>query len=334
MTLGRFFDFREFWEKRHEFVKSVDPTIFFNPGSPAQLKLYEVVKLWIGKSLDPAKGSVGPDKVTYGTLNLKLNKTYGHLGFLERLKPEDAIGITCLYEMIGRHLKQDIPEIAGTLRTDFVDWSSDVVKVSQSGVVELPVASGNVDVTGNLRSVLIVNPNTDGQTVTLSFGTKATRLRPHECCRALFIDSLCVGVLPNRTSQGKHEYCLKLTEDGRSILENNGTSIMESGNILSYSVNPSHPYRYVYANDKGRIISADPDIDDFDIRTSLPKGEKPVHLVIGAFGELYILTSGKKLFMYTPAKGLAAVDVKEAVVMIDTDNRGNLKTVKISEIKK
>lgn len=332
MTLGRFFNFREFYEKRNEFIKSVDKETFFN--SEEQRKCYMLVELWIGKRLDLTKASVKDDNVTYGTIKIKMNKTCDCSSFLKLLKLEDAIGVVCLYEMISRQLKPDIPDVAATLHTDYVDWTTDVIKVPQSGVLNLPIGEGKVDTDADLRNVLIMNVGLNGSQATVKAQETTIELKPRECCRAIFSGTECVGLLPCKVRQGNEEYNLKISEDGRAALHHNGVGVVESGSIVSYSVNPRHPRRYVYATDSGRIISADTSIDDFTIRSSLSKRERPIHIIIGLAGELYILTAGKQLYMYTNSKGFERVETKGDVAMIGTNNNGNLTIKLISEIVK
>lgn len=328
------FDFGEFWNKRREFVNSVQKDIFFSPYDNSQKWLYSIVSNWINNLLNTEIKSGGL-KVTQTeiTRNSSLYKRKYTLFCTDELKAisesdiSNYIGIVALYEMMGRELKFDIENVLSTLCVECLNLKKDFICVNTSETLKLKSIS-NEDYerfkNAQLRSVLIYNGNKSSD-VSIIWNDKKEILKVRQCCRSVFCGEICMALESQNVGYGIHYQSPSLGESG---IEVNGTLVSLPGNVLSIVANKDG---YVCIIDvKGKkFIAKHHDIDDIELNNIFPKDEDPIYLIMNPIGkDILILTNKKNVYRYFYQKD--KLELFEKDVLMAFYDGTNIKVLKQS----
>lgn len=303
MNLNEFFDFKEFWKKRQEFISSVKPDIFFESTSCEQYRLFTYVKNWItgklGNALLVNGASLTDDYILLKNDKIRRKNTLQCKDLLDKLPATDVFGLVALYEMIGRDLKGDIDDVLASFGIDNINWTANFISVQPDREYELPVLSEPVKESkpADLRNVLIVNI-TERQNgyATVVWNGLSVRLGPNECCRAIFYDEYCLWLMPSDCADG---YKFSLSGQKKSTVLYRGEPVNEPKCIISVAAD-SNGVVYLTDSKENPCVAHHSRIDDSELNYILGKDEKPVYVLLSPSGnETLLLTNKKKLYRYS-----------------------------------
>lgn len=201
--LRDFFSFSEFWKKKNEFLDLVNSDLFYQSEKERvqKLPLKEQVVSWIkgfrlttGMKLEPGN-IVLPSAKVFRTCTTQCEKELG------QLSPEEAFGVVCLYELMGRKLKQDIYEVLSCLGHEMFNPNQGIIIVQNhtEKVFEQYVGNedGQDDKSDKLYNVLVANMSKDALGYALiRCGNEQVQLEQGECVRAIFYGTKCLKLLP------------------------------------------------------------------------------------------------------------------------------------------
>lgn len=332
--LRDFFSFSEFWKKKNEFLDLVNSDLFYQSEKERvqKLSLKEQVVSWI-KEFTPTKGMklepgniVLPSAKVFRTCTMQCEKE------LRQLSPEEAFGVVCLYELMGRKLKQDIYEVLSCLGHEMFNPDQGIIIVQNHTVKVFEQYVGNEDgqdeTTDKLYNVLIANMSKDALGYALiKCGNKQVQLEQGECVRAIFYGTKCLKLLP--AASGGIKLVLN-TETYATGLSKDGTLLETEGNVLVFA---SGRNGYLYATDsKGKKFNSEhnkfADLDYY-VTSDIGKDETIVYLELNNNEtKCLFLTDKKKVYLYDSSEG-DTIEFVESDVVMASFNNNRLQTIKI-----
>ena len=332
--LRDFFSFSEFWKKKNEFLDLVNSDLFYQSEKEKaqKLPLKEQVVSWIkgfrlttGMKLEPGN-IVLPSTKVFRTCTMQCEKELG------QLSPEEAFGVVCLYELMGRKLKQDIYEVLSCLGHEMFNPDQGIIIVQnhKEKVFEPYVGNedGQDDKSDKLYNVLIANMSKDALGYALiKCGKEQVQLKQGECMRAIFYGTKCLKLLP-AASDG-----IKLvlnTETYATGLSKDGTLLETEGNVLVFA---SGEMGYLYATDskdeKFNSHHYNFTHEDYSLFSDIGKDETIVYLELNNNEtKCLFLTDKKKVYLYDSNEG-DTIEFVESDVIMASFNNNRLQTIKI-----
>lgn len=237
-------------EEKNEFLDLVNSDLFYQSEKERvqKLPLKEQVVSWIkgfrlttGMKLEPGN-IVLPSAKVFRTCTTQCEKELG------QLSPEEAFGVVCLYELMGRKLKQDIYEVLSCLGHEMFNPNQGIIIVQNhtEKVFEQYVGNedGQDDKSDKLYNVLVANMSKDALGYALiRCGNEQVQLEQGECVRAIFYGTKCLKLLP--AASGGIKLVLN-TETYATGLSKDGTLLEIEGNVLVFA---SGEMGYLYATD-------------------------------------------------------------------------------------
>lgn len=332
--LRDFFSFSEFWKKKNEFLDLVNSDLFYQSEKERvqKLPLKEQVVSWI-KEFTPTKGMklepgniVLPSAKVFRTCTMQCEKE------LRQLSPEEAFGVVCLYELMGRKLKQDIYEVLSCLGHEMFNPDQGIIIVQNhtEKVFEQYVGNedGQDDKSDKLYNVLIANMSKDALGYALiRCGEEQVQLRQGECMRAIFYGTKCLKLLP--AASGGIKLVLN-TETYATGLSKDGTPLETEGNVLVFACGENG---YLYATDsKDKKFNSEhnkfADLDYY-VTSDIGKNETIVYLELNNNEtKCLFLTDKKKVYLYDSSEG-NTIEFVESDVIMASFNNNELQTIKI-----
>lgn len=332
--LRDFFSFSEFWKKKNEFLELVNSDLFYQSEKEKaqKLPLKEQVVSWIkefslttGMELESGNIVLLSAKV-FRTCTTQCEKE------LRQLSPEEAFGVVCLYELMGRKLKQDIYEVLSCLGHEMFNPDQGIIIVQNhtEKVFEQYVGNedGQDDKSDKLYNVLIANMSKDALGYALiKCGNKQVQLRQGECIRAIFYGTKCLKLLP--AASGGIKLVLN-TETYATGLSKDGTLLETEGNVLVFA---SGRNGYLYATDSRdqKFNSKHNKFADLDyyVTSDIGKDETIVYLELNNNEtKCLFLTDKKKVYLYDSNEG-DTIEFVESDVIMASFNNNRLQTIKI-----
>lgn len=335
--LRDFFSFSEFWKKKNEFLDLVNSDLFYQSEKERaqKLPLKEQVVSWIkefrltkGMKLDPGN-IVLPSAKIFRTCTTQCEKELG------QLSPEEAFGVVCLYELMGRKLKQDIYEVLSCLGHEMFNPDQGIIIVQNhtKKVFEQYVGNedGQDDKSDKLYNVLIANMSKDALGYALiKCGIEQVQLKQGECVRAIFYGTKCVKLLP--VASGGIKLVLN-TETYATGLSKDGNLLETEGNVLVFA---SGEMGYLYATDskdeKFNSHHYNFTHEDYSLFSDIGKDETIVYLELNNNEtKCLFLTDKKKVYLYDNSKRNNDNEIKliESDVIMASFNNNELQTIKI-----
>ena len=331
--LRDFFSFSEFWKKKNEFLDLVNSDLFYQSEKERaqKLPLKEQVVSWIkefrltkGMKLDPGN-IVLPSAKIFRTCTTQCEKELG------QLSPEEAFGVVCLYELMGRKLKQDIYEVLSCLGHEMFNPDQGIIIVQNhtKKVFEQYVGNedGQDDKSDKLYNVLIANMSKDALGYALiKCGIEQVQLKQGECVRAIFYGTKCVKLLP--VASGGIKLVLN-TETNATGLSKDGNLLETEGNVLAFARGKNG---YLYATDsKDKKFNSEhnkfADLDYY-VTSDIGKDETIVYLELNDNEtKCLFLTDKKKVYLYDSNKD--TIEFLESDVIMASFNNNELQTIKI-----
>lgn len=335
--LRDFFSFSEFWKKKNEFLDLVNSDLFYQSEKEKaqKLPLKEQVVSWIkgfrlttGMKLEPGN-IVLPSTKVFRTCTMQCEKELG------QLSPEEAFGVVCLYELMGRKLKQDIYEVLSCLGHEMFNPDQGIIIVQnhKEKVFEPYVGNedGQDDKSDKLYNVLIANMSKDALGYALiKCGKEQVQLKQGECMRAIFYGTKCLKLLP--AASGGIKLVLN-TETYATGLSKDGTLLETEGNVLVFA---SGEMGYLYATDskdeKFNSHHYNFTHEDYSLFSDIGKDETIVYLELNNNEtKCLFLTDKKKVYLYDNSKRNNDNEIKliESDVIMASFNNNELQTIKI-----
>lgn len=331
--LRDFFSFSEFWKKKNEFLDLVNSDLFYQSEKEKaqKLPLKEQVVSWIkeftpttGMKLEPGN-IVLPSTKVFRTCTMQCEKELG------QLSPEEAFGVVCLYELMGRKLKQDIYEVLSCLGHEMFNPDQGIIIVQNhtEKVFEQykGVEEGQDDKSDKLYNVLIANMSKDALGyATIRCGEEQVQLNQGECMRAIFYGTKCLKLLP--AASGGIKLVLN-TETYATGLSKDGTLLETEGNVLVFARGKNG---YLYATDsKDKKFNSEhnkfADLDYY-VTSDIGKDETIVYLELNDNEtKCLFLTDKKKVYLYDSNKD--TIEFLESDVIMASFNNNELQTIKI-----
>lgn len=331
--LRDFFSFSEFWKKKNEFLDLVNSDLFYQSEKEKaqKLPLKEQVVSWIkeftpttGMKLEPGN-IVLPSTKVFRTCTMQCEKELG------QLSPEEAFGVVCLYELMGRKLKQDIYEVLSCLGHEMFNPDQGIIIVQNhtKKVFEQykGVEEGQDDKSDKLYNVLIANMSKDALGyATIRCGEEQVQLNQGECMRAIFYGTKCLKLLP--AASGGIKLVLN-TETYATGLSKDGTLLETEGNVLVFARGKNG---YLYATDsKDKKFNSEhnkfADLDYY-VTSDIGKDETIVYLELNDNEtKCLFLTDKKKVYLYDSNKD--TIEFLESDVIMASFNNNELQTIKI-----
>lgn len=332
--LRDFFSFSEFWKKKNEFLDLVNSDLFYQSEKERaqKLPLKEQVVSWI-KEFTPTKdmklepGYIGlPSAKIFRTCTTQCEKELG------QLSPEEAFGVVCLYELMGRKLKQDIYEVLSCLGHEMFNPDQGIIIVQNHNKKEFEQYVGNEDgqddKSDKLYNVLIANMSKDALGYALiKCGEEQVQLKQGECMRAIFYGTKCLKLLP--VASGGIKLVLN-TETYATGLSKGGTPLETEGNVLVFACGENG---YLYATDsKDKKFNSEhnkfADLDYY-VTSDIGKDETIVYLELNNNEtKCLFLTDKKKVYLYDSSEG-NTIEFVESDVIMASFNNNELQTIKI-----
>lgn len=332
--LRDFFSFSEFWKKKNEFLELVNSDLFYQSEKEKaqKLPLKEQVVSWIkefslttGMELESGNIVLLSAKV-FRTCTTQCEKE------LRQLSPEEAFGVVCLYELMGRKLKQDIYEVLSCLGHEMFNPDQGIIIVQNhtKKVFEQykGVEEGQDDKSDKLYNVLIANMSKDAfGDALIKCGEEQVQLKQGECMRAIFYGTKCLKLLP--AASGGIKLVLN-TETYATGLSKGGTLLETEGNVLVFA---SGKNGYLYATDsKDKKFNSEhnkfADLDYY-VTSDIGKDETIVYLELNNNEtKCLFLTDKKKVYLYDSSEGDTIKFVESDVIMASFNNN-RLQTIKI-----
>lgn len=332
--LRDFFSFSEFWKKKNEFLDLVNSDLFYQSEKERvqKLPLKEQVVSWIkefrltnGMKLEPGN-IVLPSTKVFRTCTMQCEKELG------QLSPEEAFGVVCLYELMGRKLKQDIYEVLSCLGHEMFNPDQGIIIVQNHKEKVFEQYIGNEDEQDNksdkLYNVLIANMSKDALGYALiKCGNKQVQLRQGECIRAIFYGTKCLKLLP--AASGGIKLVLN-TETYATGLSKDGTLLETEGNVLVFA---SGEMGYLYATDsqdkKFNSHHYKFTHEDYSLFSDIGEDETIVYLELNNNEtKCLFLTDKKKVYLYDSNEG-DTIEFVESDVIMASFNNNRLQTIKI-----
>ena len=336
--LRDFFSFSEFWKKKNEFLDLVNSDLFYQSEKERvqKLPLKEQVVSWI-KEFTPTKGMklepgniVLPSAKVFRTCTMQCEKE------LRQLSPEEAFGVVCLYELMGRKLKQDIYEVLSCLGHEMFNPDQGIIIVQNhtEKVFEQYVGNedGQDDKFDKLYNVLVANMSKDALGYALiKCGTEQVQLKQGECMRAIFYGTKCLKLLP--AASGGIKLVLN-TETYATGLSKDGTLLETEGNVLVFA---SGEKGYLYATDsKDKKFNSKHNNfadEDYSVVSDIGKDETIVYLELNNNEtKCLFLTDKKNVYLYDSSERKNYYDeikLIESGVIMASFNNNRLQTIKI-----
>lgn len=335
--LRDFFSFSEFLKKKNEFLDLVNSDLFYQSEKERvqKLPLKEQVVSWIkgfsltkGMKLEPGNIGLSSAKV-FRTCTMQCEKE------LRQLSPEEAFGVVCLYELMGRKLKQDIYEVLSCLGHEMFNPDQGIIIVQNhtEKVFEQYVGNedGQDDKFDKLYNVLVANMSKDALGYALiKCGTEQVQLKQGECMRAIFYGTKCLKLLP--AASGGIKLVLN-TETYATGLSKGGTPLETEGNVLVFA---SGEKGYLYATDSNdkKFYSHHYNFthEDYSLFSDIGKDETIVYLELNNNEtKCLFLTDKKKVYLYDNSKRNNDNEIKliESDVIMASFNNNELQTIKI-----
>lgn len=332
--LRDFFSFPEFWKKKNEFLDLVNSDLFYQSEKERvqKLPLKEQVVSWI-KEFTPTKGMklepgniVLPSAKIFRTCTTQCEKELG------QLSPEEAFGVVCLYELMGRKLKQDIYEVLSCLGHEMFNPDQGIIIVQNHKEKVFEQYRGNEDgqddKSDKLYNVLVANMSQDALGYALiKCGNKQVQLRQGECIRAIFYGTKCLKLLP--AASGGIKLVLN-TETYATGLSKDGTLLETEGNVLVFACGRNG---YLYATDsrdqKFNSHHYNFTHEDYSLFSDIGKDETIVYLELNNNEtKCLFLTDKKKVYLYDSSEG-DTIEFVESDVIMASFNNNRLQTIKI-----
>ena len=332
--LRDFFSFSEFWKKKNEFLDLVNSDLFYQSEKERvqKLPLKEQVVSWIkefrltnGMKLEPGN-IVLPSTKVFRTCTMQCEKELG------QLSPEEAFGVVCLYELMGRKLKQDIYEVLSCLGHEMFNPDQGIIIVQNYKEKVFEQYIGNEDEQDNksdkLYNVLIANMSKDALGYALiRCGEEQVQLRQGECMRAIFYGTKCLKLLP--AVSGGIKLVLN-TETYATGLSKDGTLLETEGNVLVFACGRNG---YLYATDsrdqKFNSHHYNFTHEDYSLFSDIGKDETIVYLELNNNEtKCLFLTDKKKVYLYDSSEG-DTIEFVESDVIMASFNNNRLQTIKI-----
>lgn len=335
--LRDFFSFSEFWKKKNEFLDLVNSDLFYQSEKEKaqKLPLKEQVVSWIkgfrlttGMKLEPGN-IVLPSTKVFRTCTMQCEKE------LRQLSPEEAFGVVCLYELMGRKLKQDIYEVLSCLGHEMFNPDQGIIIVQNHKKKVFEQYEGNEDgqddKSDKLYNVLIANMSKDALGYALiKCGNKQVQLRQGECIRAIFYGTKCLKLLP--VASGGIKLVLN-TETYATGLSKDGNLLETEGNVLVFA---SGEKGYLYATDsqdeKFNSHHYNFTHEDYSLFSDIGKDETIVYLELNNNEtKCLFLTDKKKVYLYDNSNRNNDNEIKliESDVIMASFNNNRLQTIKI-----
>lgn len=335
--LRDFFSFSEFWKKKNEFLDLVNSDLFYQSEKEKaqKLPLKEQVVSWIkgfrlttGMKLEPGN-IVLPSTKVFRTCTMQCEKE------LRQLSPEEAFGVVCLYELMGRKLKQDIYEVLSCLGHEMFNPDQGIIIVQNHKKKVFEQYEGNEDgqddKSDKLYNVLIANMSKDALGYALiKCGNKQVQLRQGECIRAIFYGTKCLKLLP--VASGGIKLVLN-TETYATGLSKDGNLLETEGNVLVFT---SGEKGYLYATDsqdeKFNSHHYNFTHEDYSLFSDIGKDETIVYLELNNNEtKCLFLTDKKKVYLYDNSNRNNDNEIKliESDVIMASFNNNELQTIKI-----
>ena len=332
--LRDFFSFSEFWKKKNEFLDLVNSDLFYQSEKEKaqKLPLKEQVVSWIkeftpttGMKLEPGN-IVLPSTKVFRTCTMQCEKELG------QLSPEEAFGVVCLYELMGRKLKQDIYEVLSCLGHEMFNPDQGIIIVQNhtEKVFEQYVGNedGQDDKSDKLYNVLIANMSKDALGyATIRCGEEQVQLKQGECMRAIFYGTKCLKLLP--VASGGIKLVLN-TETYATGLSKDGTLLETEGNVLAFA-RGKNGYLYATVSKDKKFNSEHNKFADQDyyVTSDISKDETIVYLELNDNEtKCLFLTDKKKVYLYDSNEG-DTIEFVESDVIMASFNNNRLQTIKI-----
>ena len=332
--LRDFFSFSEFWKKKNEFLDLVNSDLFYQSEKERvqKLPLKEQVVSWIkefrltnGMKLEPGN-IVLPSTKVFRTCTMQCEKELG------QLSPEEAFGVVCLYELMGRKLKQDIYEVLSCLGHEMFNPDQGIIIVQNYKEKVFEQYIGNEDEQDNksdkLYNVLVANMSKDALGYALiRCGEEQVQLRQGECMRAIFYGTKCLKLLP--AVSGGIKLVLN-TETYATGLSKDGTLLETEGNVLVFACGRNG---YLYATDsrdqKFNSHHYNFTHEDYSLFSDIGKDETIVYLELNNNEtKCLFLTDKKKVYLYDSTEG-DTIEFVDSDVIMASFNNNELQTIKI-----
>lgn len=335
--LRDFFSFSEFWKKKNEFLDLVNSDLFYQSEKEKaqKLPLKEQVVSWINgfrltKDMKLEPGNIAlPSTKVFRTCTMQCEKELG------QLSPEEAFGVVCLYELMGRKLKQDIYEVLSCLGHEMFNPDQGIIIVQNHNekVFEQYVGNedGQDDKSDKLYNVLVANMSKDALGYALiKCGKEQVQLKQGECMRAIFYGTKCLKLLP--AASGGIKLVLN-TETYATGLSKDGNLLETEGNVLVFA---SGEMGYLYATDskdeKFNSHHYNFTHEDYSLFSDIGKDETIVYLELNNNEtKCLFLTDKKKVYLYDNSKRNNDNEIKliESDVIMASFNNNELQTIKI-----
>lgn len=331
MNLNEFFDFKEFWKKRQEFISSMKPDIFFESTTCEQYRLFIYVKNWIIGKLENALlvngASLTDEYILLKNDKIRRRNTLQCKDVLDKLPATDVFGLVALYEMLGRDLKGDMDDVFASFGIDNINWTANFIGVQPDREYELPVLSEAVreSQSADLRNVLIANiSERQNGYATIVWNGLQIRLGHNECCRAIFYDEYCLWLMPPDCADG---YKFSLSAQKKSGVLYKDVPINEQKCIISVAAD-SNGVIYLTDSKENPCVAHHSRIDDSELNYILEKDEKPVYVLLSPSGdETLLLTNRKRLYRYSHRDNDA--DLHSTDVLMVQYNHGKVEIRKL-----
>lgn len=317
--LREFFSFSEFWKKRKEIVDVINNSLFCKTNEVLQKSILgSLIKDWIdGRTLTSDKSLE-----TYSIIvqSGKIKRSYTsqcteELGLLSR---EDAFGVVCLYEFMGRNLKQDIYEVLSCLGYEVFDPKSGMIILqnkSEKVFEQYDKQNYSNKTDTKLFNVLIANTsNKQSGFASIKLGEEQIQIRSGECVRAIFYGTKCLKLLPSISSTIKLVFNMDTYVTG---LAKDGTMLETNGNVLAFVCGKKG---YVYTTDSKnkKFVASHSSFssEDYFITNHIGKDETVVYVEMDKKEKKCLfLTDNKNLYLYDANEGDEIVLHEKNVIM-------------------
>lgn len=311
--MKEFFSFSDFWLQRKEFKDVSNNDMFFKHKDRENHKnqLKAQVLNWIEKRSLTSQMQLSQSSIKLPSCSVVRVYSTDCESELSLLKPEEAFGVVCLYEMMERNLKQDIYEILACLGYETFNLQTGILLISNNTIKEFnqDIEEDNKQ-NNELSNVLIVNQSTDqlGEAI-IKFDNKDYSISSGECLRAIFLGNRCIKILPK--SVNSMQLVLN-AEQHTSGLSFNGTAIRTEGDVTSFTVGTKG---YIYSTkSKGKkFVASHKNIADDYFYNPIGEKENIVYVELNDNEtECLLLTNEKKLY-------LCKADNDNEILFIDKD---------------
>lgn len=326
-----FFSFPEFMTKRKEFIEIVDNDVFFKPKDKINNKIYlkAQVKNWINRRPLLEHCILEHSNIVLPTGKVLRNYSMGCEEELSQLSPEDAFGISCLYELIERKLKQDIYEIMAFLGYEINKPENGIMILTTNKELELFDENKSHDQGLDLNSVLLVScPPNHIKDLTITLGNTSIHLRAGECTRALFYGDECIKILPLKQKNVSY-YFIKENFTNSILI---GDCVLPKENVLAFACGEQGFVYSVKANRKEKkFISRHRKISDdgFFYNPLENSDEDVIYIELSPKENRCIfLTNKKRLYCYD-SDNEDEIKLKDENVIMATFSGNEIKTLKI-----